>query len=286
MKILVSYRGIPQSPGWATGDMVVKAFKKLGHNVMPYGNYYQTSRRLEDRNVLAEDWDLFLFLECGDGDPVYTELANIRSRKRASWFFDAALYPQSWLSILRLFEFDVNFIANNAMLYDNLKTVYLPYAADEVLHFRPITQDKYRQFGFVGSDRPERQALINHLHANKLFVELKSGIFRDEYIDFLGSSRHVINDIAGGGVGLIPMRPFEALAAGSCLITPRGDGVKSLGIPCIEYGSLDELVSICRQLYDDNIIPDNDGQEEVLRHHTYSNRCRTILEKLFPYERI
>lgn len=281
MKILVSYRGIPQSPGWATGDCVVKGFRDLGHDVTAYGNYYQTPRRLEDKNVLAEDWDLFLFMECGDGDPVYTELANIRARKRASWFFDAALYPQNWLAILRHFEFDVNYIANSCMLYDNLKTEYLPYAADD-LHVRSQSH-KYRAFGFIGSDRPDRQALASRLSfAN---VELKSGIFRQEFIDYLAGSRYVINDIAGGGVGLIPMRPFEALAAGSALITPKDDGVKALGLPCIEYGSLDELVSICRHLYDDNIIPDNSGQEAVLSNHMYRNRCTTILEKLFPYER-
>lgn len=285
MKILVSYRGIPQSPGWATGDMVVRAFRGMGHDVTPYGNYYQTPHRLEQHpNCRNDEYDLFLFMECGDGDPLYNELTEIRARKRASWFFDAALYPQRWLEIIRTFDFDANFIANNNMLYDSFKTEYLPYAADETLHVRPSNHHKYRAFGFVGSDRPERQALAAQLSfAN---VELKSGIFRDEFISYLAGSRYTINDIAGGGVGLIPMRPFEALAAGSCLITPKDDGVKSLGLPCIEYGSQDELVSICRKLYDDNILPDNSGQEAVLRNHTYGHRCTAIIKRLFPYEQV
>lgn len=280
MKILVSYRAIPQSPGWATGDCVVRAFRELGHDVTPYGNYYQTQKRLEDGSPFETDWDLHLFLECGDGDPTYSELVSLRTRKRASWFFDAALYPQNWLAILRLFEFDVNFMANSVMLYDNLNTAYLPYAADS-LHVRPADHHKYRAFAFVGSDRPERQAL-----AKTLNVELKSGIFREEFIDYLAGSRYTINDIAGGGAGLVPMRPFEALAAGSSLITPKGDGVKALGLPCIEYGSQDELVSICSRLYNDNILPDNTGQDVVLRNHMYKHRCATILKKLFPYERV
>lgn len=283
MKILVSYRGIPQSPGWATGDCVVRGFQELGHDVTPYGNYYQSQKRLESGDVLRDDYDLFLFMECGDGDPVYTELARVRSRKRASWFFDAALYPQRWLEIVRLFEFDKNFMANSMMLYDNLNVEFLPYAADP-LHVRPADHHKYRAFSFVGSDRPERRALAAQLEfAN---VELKSGIFREEFIDYLAGSRYAINDIAGGGVGLIPMRPFEALAAGTALITPKGDGVKALGLPCIEYGSQDELVSICRRLYDDNILPDSTGQDAVLRDHMYRHRCATILEKLFPHERV
>jgi hypothetical protein len=282
MKILVSYRGIPQSRGWATGDMVVKAFQELGHEAVSYGNYYQTNERLEgSRKVLAEDWDLLLFMECGDEDPVYTELTNLRSRKRASWFFDAALYPRRWTQIIDAFGFDCNFMANANMLYNNLKTEYLPYAASAI-HCRPFNHFKQRAFGFIGSDRPERQALAAQLSfAN---VELKSGIFREEFIDYLASSCYTINDIAGGGVGLIPMRPFEALAAGSCLITPKNDGVRSLGLPCIEYGSQEELVSICRHLYDDNIMPDSAGQEAVLRNHMYKHRCSTILTNLFKYD--
>lgn len=273
MKILVSYRGIPQSPGWATGDMVVRAFKALGHEAVPYGNYYQTQRRLENRNVLTEDWDLFLFMECGDGDPVYTELNSIRARKRASWFFDAALYPHNWIRIIQDFDFDVNFIANSTMLYDNLKTEYLPYAADDTLHYRQECTKK-RRIGFVGSDRPERRQL-----ASRLGIELKSNIFREEYIDYLATSTFSLNDIAGGGNGLIAMRPFEAIMAGSTLITPKGDGVKSLGLPCIEYSSVEELETL-------ELVPDFNGQDFVLSHHTYRHRCATILEKLFPYERV
>lgn len=285
MKIIVSYRGIPQSPGWATGDCVVRAFQALGHEAVAYGNYYQTQRRLEgNRNVLAEEWDLYLQMECGDGDPFYSELSDTRSRKRATWWFDAALYPQRWIQQTSLISSDMNFIANSNMLYESFKTEYLPYAADSKLHVRPASHHKYRAFGFVGSDRPERQALAAQLSfAN---VELKSGIFRDDFINYLAGSRYVINDIAGGGIGLVAMRPFEALAAGAALITPKNDGVRSLGLPCIEYGSSEELVSICRNLYDNDVLPNNDGQEAILRNHTYERRCQDILEKLFPYEGI
>jgi len=279
MKILVSYRGIPQSPGWATGDCVVRAFRALGHETTPYGNYYQTGNRLEQSlDCLNEEYDLLLFMECGDGDPVYSELVNVRTRKRASWFFDAALYPQIWLDIIRIFEFDINFIANRSMLYDSFKTEYLPYAADETIHYRSPGHHKYRTFGYIGSDRPERQAL-----AHRINTELKSGIYREDFINYLAGSKYAINDIAGGGTGLIPMRPFEALMAGTAIITPKDDGVKALGLPCVEYDSIDELVSICRHLHDYNISPDNTGQAEVLRNHTYKNRCVTILENMFPY---
>lgn len=261
--------------------MVVRAFQEMGHDVTPYGNYYQTPHRLEkDKSCLREDYDLFLFMECGDGDPVYTELVGVRARKRASWFFDAALYPHNWVRLLQDFDFDVNFIANSTMLYDNFKTEYLPYAADPILHYRPHSHHKYRMFGLIGSDRPERRALAKHLS-----LDLMSGIFREEYINYLAGSYYVINDVAGGGAGMIPMRPFEALMAGAALITPKYDGVMAVGLPCIEYGSLEELTSICNNIRDNNILPDNTGQNEVLRYHTYKHRCAMILEKMFPHER-
>ena len=96
MKILVSFRGIPQSPGWATGDFVVKAFRKLGHEVFPYGNYYQTAERIEglDQTTLfRQEYDLVLFLECNDGDPQCTEWhsnGTSKTRALASWFFDTS----------------------------------------------------------------------------------------------------------------------------------------------------------------------------------------------------
>jgi hypothetical protein len=299
MKILVSYRAIPQSPGWATGDCVVRAFQALGHDVTPYGNYYQTQKRLEDCNVLADDWDLFLFLECGDGDPVYTELANIRARKRASWFFDAALYPQHWLAILRLFEFDVNFIANSTMLYDNLNTEYLPYAADPALHYRSY-KEKTRDFLLIGSDRPERRRLYDLMKraCPDARIDFIHGVFREAYIDALASSHYVINDVAGGGAGLLPMRCTETMAAGSVLLSVQDPALPTIGTNLEHYINFRDENHLfgtevngtnhfhhmfaCGESFSKRIALT--GQQHCLEHHTYRNRCQAILQRLFPYE--
>lgn len=274
MKILVSYRGIPQSKGWETGSSVVRAFESLGHEVFPYGTYYQSEERiagLDSRMLLDKEYDLLLFMECGDGDKTYFELNQVRARKTCSWFFDAALYPDKWRYIVNMFKFDCNFIANKNMVSEVLNGEYLPYAADQELHYRNRVP-KERDFAIIGSDRPERRSL-----ANKLGIELKTGIFREEYIDYLATTGYIINDTAGGGQGLIPMRPFEVLMAGSKLITPKGDGCKELGLPCIEYESEDSLVNLCEKKCH---LAIQDGQEFVLKNHTYINRCQQIIESM------
>lgn len=282
MKVLVSYRGIPQSRGWATGDMVVRAFQALGHEAVPYGNYYQTQERLENRNVFVEDWDLYLQMECGDGDRFYNELRNIRARKIASWWFDISLYPQKWVSETTFLQSNINFVANAKYNTD----YYLPYAACETNHFRAI-RDKTVDFLIIGSDRPERRRLLEVLNAipgtRTAYV---TNAFRENYIDFLSSAKYVINDIAGGGQGLLPMRPFETIAAGSSLITPIDDGCKELGLPCFQYSDEQDLTRLCSIL---SVLPDFANpslQKDFLSNHSYRARCQTILDTVFPNERI
>jgi len=288
MKILVSYRGIPQSHGWATGDMVLKAFKDMGHEAYPYGNYYQRPDRLGGltiRDTVSHDYDLYLQMECGDGDPFYSEVTKyIRTRKVASWWFDVALYPQKWLSETAYIKPDINFVANVNFLDKNTNCIYLPYAACNSNHFREIVEkDKDIDFLIIGSDRPERRRLFEILRQAVpcARVEYVTNSFRYEYIYALSRSKFVINDIAGGGSGLLPMRPFETIAAGSNLITPKDDGCKKLGIPCIEYTDEADLLRICTALNLTSNFSNPALQKEFMRHNTYNSRCQTILDTIF-----
>lgn len=281
MKILVSYRGIPQSPGWATGDFVVSAFQALGYRAIPYGNYYQTNRRINDfdnNELMEQEYDLYLQMECGDGDRQYTELAYVKAKKRATWWFDVALYPDRWYRETNAIGSNVNFVANKNFVNSNPHYVYLPYAAD-AKHIRRGTP-KDIDFLIIGSDRPERKKLYETVcsvapTANAQYI---TNAFREEYVDYLSRSHFVINDIAGGGQGLIPMRPFEVIAAGSHLITPYSDGVLDLGIPCLEYRNEEEFALLIKEM-NDRPRPIRFGfQEKFLQEHTYINRCKKILD--------
>lgn len=302
MRILVSYRGIPSSPGWETGTFVVNAFCCLGHDTVPYGTYYQTNNWIDNRNhntLLSVEYDLYLQMECGDGDRFYSELNNIKSKKRASWWFDVQLYPGRWKREIGLVSSEINFIGNKNFVGSN---IYLPYAADWEKHAVPIffidgqyqtnkncNQGEYItiykdiDFLIIGSSRPEREILYKLIsnavpNANVQYI---TNVFREEYINYLTRSHFVINDIAGGGHGLIPMRPFETIAAGSNLITPHNDGVHDLGIPCFEYRNMEELLQLVMNLNNQPKPTNFDYQKEFLKNHTYINRCETILKTIF-----
>jgi hypothetical protein len=177
MRILVSYRGIPQSPGWATGDMVVKAFRALGHEAYPYAKYYQQNSwvegaptaRYSDGIALDEyDWDLILFMECNDGDPQYHELKVTRSRKTACWLFDTSYHSDRYTRLVDYFRFDHIFLANPLTIreykvwgYDNLH--YMPYACDRELHVRSLDFPKDCEVALVGSIREDRKQLARSL---------------------------------------------------------------------------------------------------------------------------
>lgn len=283
MKILISYRTIPTSPGWATGDLVVKAFRALGHDAHAYTKYYQESRWIEDpTRLLEEEWDLYLQMECGDGDIFYSELKDVRAKKRISWWFDVALYPARWEYETAYISSEINFVANYNYLNKNSYTYYLPYAADDTLHYRPVHLPKKYDFALVGSDRPERRQLILSLRERGIDAHLISNVYREAYIDALASSRVVINDVAGGGNGLLPMRYFEAVMAGSFLLTPYDDGefcLDTLPAFVCHYADIEHLILKCKNFnFEHDEHKRQIRQNIVLDKHTYKNRCQEILE--------
>lgn len=299
MKILVSYRGIPQSPGWATGDMVVKAFRALGHEAYPYAKFYQENRWVPGRPLLDNhDWDLILFMECNDGDPQYPELRITRARKTACWLFDTSYHQDRYRGLVNYFGFDHIFLANpltvqEYKVWDYNNVHYLPYACDRDLHGRPLEYPKSRDVVLVGSIRDDRVALARGLSGHGVNLELVGGVFREQYIDALASARIVINQNPEAGRGLLNMRFFEAPAAGALLFTEHVDnecnlacGLQPIAFP---YDSLAEAGAFIKQfvsrpehLQDMRRV----AQERVFEYHTYGNRCRTILETVFPHERV
>jgi len=294
MKILVSYRGIPQSPGWATGDMVVKAFRALGHEAYPYAKYYQENRWVEGRPALdSQDWDLILFMECNDGDQQYPELRITRARKTACWLFDTSYQFDRWRRLARYFSFDHYFLANPVTIgeykvwgYDNVH--YLPYACDRELHGRPLEHPKTHDLVLVGSIRDDRRDLARELTGHGLKLELISDVFREDYIDALASGKIVINQNPDMGRGLLNMRFFEAQAAGTIVFTEMADlevnMTAGLMHMCnfVPYRTVEDIVTGHASAQGSNI---QRGQELVFEHHTYQNRCEDILNTVFPYER-
>lgn len=298
MKILVSYRAIPQSPGWATGDSVVRAFRELGHEVFAYAKYYQENRWVENPTPTPSEFDLCLFMECNDGDPQYCSLKNIKSRKTACWLFDNSYYQDHCRGLIDYFNFDFKFIAN-PLIVDELKNshyenvFHLPYACDLMLHARRMPCNKMRDIALIGSIRDDRVKLIDELNTKlPVKAELIGGLYRDQYIDALASSRIIINQNPSAGRGLLNMRFWETMAAGSFIMTERVDvelnGFKDLAEYNL-YNTVDDIVHNCDMLLnvvqkDFKIFDHSYQQKWVMEYHSYKNRCQEILSKAFPNE--
>jgi spore maturation protein CgeB len=296
MKILVSYRGIPQSPDWATGDLVVKAFRDLGHEAYPYAKYYQKNNWVEGRPALDQDWDLILFMECNDGDPQYHELAVTRSRKTVCWFFDTSYHQNRYKNIVDYFRFDHIFLANPLTIqeykvwgYNHVS--YLPYACDPELHGRPLEYPKKYDVALIGSIRDDRLMLVDKLSQHGVNVEIIKNTFRENYIDALASTRIVINQNPPLGRGLLNMRWFETAAAGS-IVLGEAEDLSCNDLWCFGtghgYHSTEGLAEVCRTILGDQGTQDwirGVTYKNVYEYHTYKHRCETILETIFPNER-
>ena len=296
MKVLVSYRGIPQSPGWATGDLVVKAFRALGHEVYPYAKYYQQNQWVNSDPTFGldkHDWDLILYMECNDGDPQYAELAVARARKTACWLFDTSYYHDRCKSIVDYFRFDHIFLANPLTIREykvwGYKDVhYLPYACDSTLHVRPLDFPKSHDVVLVGSIRDDRKCLANELDKHGVHLKLIGGVFREQYIDSLASAKIVINQNPQEGRGLLNMRYWETPAAGSLLFTEAVDMLMNdqtvRGLPW--YDDIEKLAASCKWFLKEADILQGacqTAQEDVLANHTYKNRCQQIIQTVFPH---
>lgn len=290
MKVLVSYRAIPQSPGWATGDMVAKAFEELDCDVYRYAKKYEKDTWLEDPETLLRDrYDLVVFMECNDGDRQYAELKNISTRKAVTWTFDNSYYGDKLLGLINSLGFDHNFVANPLIQPDIPNSSYLPYACDPELHSRKYYDyHKCMDFCLPGSIRPDREQLKKEFRHSSLQLCLVSDTFREDYITILHQSSAIVNQNPTEGTGLLNMRFFEAPAAGALILTENRDLLANPismiePLHCYGYDDYVSLIDLCEYLSDN---PDEiknatlAGQEEVLLHHTYRNRCEKILEIL------
>jgi spore maturation protein CgeB len=278
--------------------MVVKAFRALGHDTFAYAKYYQENRWIENPADAPTEYDLCLFMECNDGDPQYSELKNLRARKMACWLFDNSYYQDKCRDLIDYFNFDFKFLANPLVVTELENSGYervhcLPYACDPDLHRHPEGYMKKRDVALVGSIREDRIKMADELKKYNIELQLIGGLYRSSYIDALASSKIIINQNPQAGRGLLNMRFWETIAAGSWIITEAEDANANENIRRTflntynTYHNIEELAKICSSyLKDEHKRSQLAGsiQDHVLRHHTYSDRCQEMLKTVFPDE--
>ena len=290
LKIAVAYRGIPHSKGWATGDNLVRAFKRLGHEVYAYGNYYGTQEKLDDRR-LPKELDLLVYCECNDDDPQYTELRQQKARARVYWDFDVDNGRQGAAEQLaKQVGFDMICHANK--LYSDYfkkfasRTLCLPYAFDDE-HFKNLKVKTKFDVAIIGSPYPQRVQYVKKLKKMGVVVEFIQGKYKEDFILAINELKiHLNLNIFGpGGNGLLVGRVWETIGCGTFLLTQRKDFIEDFfedGKHLALFDSPEECAGKIKYYLSHESEREKiarQGYEHGLKHHTYVARAQTILDE-------
>jgi hypothetical protein len=291
MRIVVAYRGIPHARGWATGDNLVRAFRRLGHDVYAYGNYYETAERIE-QGPSPPSADLLVYCEMNDDEPQYEELGGYPAALTAYWDFDADNgRRRERKRLIRRLGCDVVFYANPryARFFGALAphTAFLPYAVDDE-HFVRLAGPKTIDVGLIGSPYPERVAYLEELAKLGAPVEIVDGMYREQLVEAINALKiHLnLNIDARGGSGLLVGRIWETIGCGTLLLTQQKDYVERIlvdGEHAVFFEDLDD----CAEKIAYYLAHDAEreriaaaGHRYGLDHHTYVARAQTILAEI------
>jgi len=291
LTIAVAYRGIPHARGWATGDNLVRAFKKLGHDVYPYGNYYGTSIRLGERQ-LPKELDLLVYCECNDLEPQYLELKSQEARARVYWDFDVDNGRQGEATrLIKNIGFDLICYANK--LYKTRfsklapRTLFLPYAFDEK-HFHRLNIKKSIGTGIIGTPYDKRLEYVGKLKKLGANVEFIQGKYREDFVKAINSLKiHLNLNIFGpGGNGLLVGRVWETIGCGTFLLTQRKDFIEDFfkdGEHLVLFDTPQECAEKIKYYISHEKEREKIAQQGYLyglAHHTYTARAEAILSEV------
>lgn len=281
MRILVAYRAIPQSPGWATGDSLVRAFRALGHDAKPYAKVYQKDEFL-DPGIDTNSWrpQLLVYLECNDNDPQYPELADLHCG-RIYWEFDTSMHRDFSRRFVTAMGFHKVYLANHRELGTIPGAYYLPYGVDAA-HFRAPDKKSYRSgAALLGHAFPARVDFCKEAG-----VQLVQGLYNTQYAKALQLLAISVHNHDSGGDGLLVGRVWESLGCGALLLTKDSPLLRkhfTPGLHVVTYADAAdckakvEYYLAHRQAREDIAAA---GHEEAMRHHTYLCRARAILAGL------
>ncbi|HVE80867.1 MAG TPA: glycosyltransferase [Candidatus Dormibacteraeota bacterium] len=292
LSVVVAYRGIPHARGWATGASLARAFRRLGHEVFEYGNYYLTPEPLQEGDAPKEP-DLLVFTECNDEDRPYYELKKMKAGARVYWDFD--IDNGRWDITSKLINkvgFDVIFHANkryNEKLQKlaKSKAVFLPYAYDDE-HFFPDSKIKKTvDAGLVGTPYDARREYATRLKELGVDLQFISGVYREDLRKAInGLKIHLNLNIFGpGGDGLLVGRVWETIGCGTFLLNQRKDFIEDFfedGKHLVLFDNEQDCTEKIKYYLKNDKEREKiarQGWEHGQKHHTYMARAKTIIKE-------
>ena len=277
MRVLVSYRGIPDKPGWEMGASLARGFRQLGHEVYPYGNVYQSQMRIG--NIPEGGVDLLVWVECNDADPQYLELAKLDCPK-IMYDQDTAMHLQQTADLAGHLKPKVLFLGNRECKIEvsGVSVQHMPWGADTTL-FRPGTGPRTGA-AMMGTPFKDRVEFCNR--AGILLMQR----YCEEYAKTLQELQVHVHHTTTAGDELIVTRNWETLAAGCCLLTKDTKQIREYFTPGVHLLAFKDDADCVRQVKWAKDHPgevakiSEAGYREVMARHTYRHRVEAILEAL------
>lgn len=285
MKLNILYYAVhKQNKGWGAETFISDGLEKLGHLV--YKIDYRANRndlqKIHNESITNENFDLFL-LQRGDGFPINI----IQSMKCKKVFWASELVSrnrdQDRLLIPNLFD-HIFFHSSECIKLSEYKgscSVLLNGFSEDIYY--PIIVDKVYDILFCGIMTQRRQNIINQLSQYfKINVSNKFGIELNKEIN---QSKIILN-IHAEDFKDLETRVYEVLGSKNFLLSEKlnKDNVFKHKVDLVEYNTIQELIWYInyylkndRERYE--IILD--GYDNAIKNHTYDNRAKEILERIF-----
>ncbi len=224
--------------------------------------------------------DFFLWVESGlDGPPTGLEMLAI---PKVAYFIDTHLHLESHINVAS--QFDIVFLAQReyipAFKERGIASVYwLPLGCDPEIHGKRETAKLY-DIGFAGSitqNHQRRAALLEKLQ-RRFNVKIER-VFLEEMAQLYSASKIVFNNAIRNDLN---MRVFEALCAGSLLLTDDAEGLTDFfedrrHLVVYKDANIEELAAYYLSHDDEREAVAKAGRDAVLESHTYAHRSEQII---------
>lgn len=174
---------------------------------------------------------------------------------------------------------DINFCMQ--LQYSNPGEIYLPYAADETMHYPMPEVDKIYDACLVGIKYQSRDGLISRLQSHGLNVKYEIGLVFDEYRLAYNQSKIALS---WSTLDDIPARFFEGMAMGLPVVSNIVPDIEKLGFidgkDYLGFLTIDEADGKVKELLVDkglrSWIAEN-GYHKVMEKHLWKHRINQIL---------
>ena len=280
---------IEQHEGWGTEFFVNQSFMRNGHETVTI-DFREHRNSLAPKFLACQDFDV-LFLQRGDWFPI--ELLKSVNRPRFYWASELVSRCRDQDRLLASGMFDHVFVrgpeckrtvTRNSWLPSDRVSILLS-GFDKYIHYKIPDLRKEIDILFVGSITPRRERILNRLKM-KFNISIHAA-YGEKMVQLFNRSKIILNIHADDFIDT-ETRIFEALGSGSFVLTEKL-GAENPFIHqkhLVEAGNEEELNALLKFYLDhkrERYKIADQGYQEALEKHTYTNRAEQIIGTMDSY---